>query len=811
MTMHLNAQWKTSRFFQNENKSGYAVSLQTKEKYPLSKEDTKTLIDILSAYNWEENRKQDMSAIDIKDRQIGWWAYHYYIYDYYIAITHPDKRKVTLRINSGGIGKDEFLIEYFNGKPFGAFRLNSNSRLSDDDIKKIKQLFLKNNVDFGSITFNNNETVKIKSTFSFYEVFYNLEIPAAPIDSAQNKQFIRLYNSGWNNSAESGGGDPLPVWRLYACDKTISYDKDYLNVALTGSANSVLFDLSKLNFKDADKQKLEELVNNILKGHDGEGEQTMDTYVNNEKRKQKITYQYKDGLLHGQVKKFSPGGKLTDEVTYDKGLPICYIKYADRGIKEKEIHFIPSDMSLTWTKYDEKGNAIKSGKTKYQLWYYNYDEYRNFDNSNSLIFMGRIIANRELFPIQTDNISSLKIIHQSIGYSYNLTYVLSPLENKVYTVYDNGVTSPMDIKGYTHIRQLIFKNKSGKLFFIPVGDSRLCEISIPVDETSLRQVFYNYYTDKNGLYFYDSFKNWQQIESSNGKPIQPVLHDSYLVYGDAAYPYGHPSGNDKTQKDIRLDANELSLIKTVYGQYLGDKNKLFVLPSAFMTTAIAFISPANLIQEGMPPEPVSEWKFFDIITVGGNLKENTLYYSSKKIYAGSGSYYSLIKTPNGFYGITGSSMSLKAVKFDNIMIYNVEKNDYEPIEIEHFHRLTDNFYIYKNQMYGYNSQPLETELNIQKLHTICLNGRATEFYTDGTFLLGGYNLSKMNTVQKGEQTWYKFEEPLFRDVDWKSLQIVNEKVMVDKNNIYKVEDSFLQVTPIKDFGPEVIVIPVMDK
>ena len=808
MTMHLNAQWKVSRFLQDVNQSGYAVSLQTIKKYPLSKEDTKTLIDILSAYNWEENRKQVMLNTYITLADDDWRPY---IYDYYITITHPDRRKVTLRINSGGIGKDDFLIEYSNGKPFGAFRFNAY--LPNDDLKKIKQLFLKYNVDFNSILYKEDKTVRIKSVFSFYEVFYNLEIPAAPIDSAQNKQFIRLYNSGWNNSTRSRSRGRIfqSAWSLYSSNKTISYDKDLLNNLLSGTESSILFDLSQLDFKDSDKQKLEELVDSILKGHDGEGEQTIDAYINSEKHKQKISYQYKDGLLHGQVKKYSVDGKLTDEVTYEKGLPIGYIKYADTGIKEKEIHFTPSDMHLTWTKYDVKGNVEKSGKAQYQPWYDNYEDYRNFDKSNSLIFMGRIITNTEFFPIPATDISSLKIIHQSIGYSYNLTNVLSPLENKVYNVYDNGVASPMDISGYTHIRQLIFKNKNGQLFFIPVGYSRLCEISIPVDEASLKQVFYNYYTDKNGLYFFDSFRNWQQLESSNGGTVQPVLHDRYLVYGDVAYPYGHPLGGDKTQKDLRLNANELSLIKTVYGQYLGDKNKLFVLPPAFMNTAIASITPANLVQEGTPSEPVSEWKFFDIITVGGNLKENTLYYSSKKIYAGGGGYYSLIKTPSGFYGVTGSSAWLKAVKFDNIMIYNVGKDDYEPIEIEQFRRLTDNFYIYKNQMYCTNSYPVETELNIQKLHAICLNGRATEFYTDGTFLLGGYNLSKIKTEQKGEQTWYKFEEPLFRDVDWESLQVVSEKVMVDKYNIYKVAGTVLQVTPIKEMGLDVIVVPLMDK
>jgi len=148
----------------------------------------------------------------------------------------------------------------------------------------------------------------------------------------------------------------------------------------------------------------------------------------------------------------------------------------------------------------------------------------------------------------------------------------------------------------------------------------------------------------------------------------------------------------------------------------------------------------------------------------------------------------------------------KAVKYDNVMIYNIEKEDYEPIEVEHFRRLTIHYHIYKNQMYDSDSQPVETELNLQKLQPICLNGRATEFYTDGTFLVGGYNLGRMTIEKRGKQEWRKFEK-LFRDVDWESLQVVNENVMVDKNNIYQVDQSILEIIPIKDLGLDVKIIP----
>jgi len=424
--------------------------------------------------------------------------------------------------------------------------------------------------------------------------------------------------------------------------------------------------------------------------------------------------------------------------------------------------------------------------------------------TTSLIFMGGGIYFKEFLSIPADYIPSLRVIYQSIGYENDYTTILSPLENAIYNKLNNGVIGRMDISGYTYIGQMIFKNKAGKLYI-----NATWEITIPIDTTSLRLVFSNsyigaYYTDKNGLYYFSNNEQQQQLESSNGKPVQAVLHDGYFVYGDAAYPYGNIYGKDK--KAMRMNVNELKLIFQYDDRYLADNDKIFTLPSSY-TTSTTSASLADIIQKGRPQEPLSEWNWFDFFVVGkDNLKNNTVYYPSRGMNM-SGSCYYLIKTPSGFYGINRNNRS-EAVKYDNVMIFNIEKGDYEPIEVEQFRRLTDNYYIYKNQMYYDNSRPVETELDLQKLHTIRLNGMDTEFYTDGTFLVGGYNLSKLTTEQKEGQEWLKFEKPLFRDVDWGSLQVVNEKEMVDKNNIYQVESSLLQIIPIKDLGLNVKVIPL---
>jgi hypothetical protein len=445
--------------------------------------------------------------------------------------------------------------------------------------------------------------------------------------------------------------------------------------------------------------------------------------------------------------------------------------------------------------------------------------------TTTLVFMGSNIGFKKFFTLLPTDISSSRIIYQSIGYDNDFTVILSPLENAVYTTSGRGGITRMDISGYTYIGQLIFKNKAGKLFFFHVSDRIMNEITIPVDETSLQHIFSNnssgaYYTDKNGLYFFphggtitsalgNGYRRpQQQLESSNGKPVQAVLHDRYFIYGDAAYPYGE--GGLEVHLDMkvqRLNANKLNILN-LNNYYITDDDKSFVLPSS-RTTLLTSASPADAIQQGRPQEPFSEWNLFDFFVVNReNLKNNTVYYPTKGMNMSGSSHY-LIKTPSGFYGINRNYIQ-EAVKYDNVMIYNIEIEDYEPIEVEHFRRLTGHFHIYKNRMYYTNSEPIETELDIQKLQAISLNGRNTEFYTDGTFLVGGYNLSRMVVEQRGKQEWRRFEK-LFRDVDWESLQIVSEKVMIDKNNIYKTDNSFLEIIPIKELGLEVIVIPLMDR
>jgi hypothetical protein len=41
-----------------------------------------------------------------------------------------------------------------------------------------------------------------------------------------------------------------------------------------------------------------------------------------------------------------------------------------------------------------------------------------------------------------------------------------------------------------------------------------------------------------------------------------------------------------------------------------------------------------------------------------------------------------MKTPDNFYGVSGNSLEQKAIKLKNVMIYNIDTQKYEPIEVD---------------------------------------------------------------------------------------------------------------------------------
>lgn len=86
----------------------------------------------------------------------------------------------------------------------------------------------------------------------------------------------------------------------------------------------------------------------------------------------------------------------------------------------------------------------------------------------------------------------------------------------------------------------------------------------------------------------------------------------------------------------------------------------------------------------------------------------------------------------------------------------------------------------------------------------------SEFNIDDSYDLHEYTPVKMQTGKKEESIWSELEKlPYEKVVDWESLQVVRNSILVDKNNIYMEHNSEMKVIPIKDLGLDVKIVEVL--
>lgn len=359
MSLFLHARWGKSNFW-NEIKTSYKVSLCESDAPALSNADASKLISILAKYDWEENTGSDEPTLEM--RQGGWGRYHYYIRSYSIYIDHPLKKKMKLRFDGHGIAKDEYLIERKDGKPYGLLRLKGeydHSNLSSEDIAAIKQLFFDNVEDFRNIETIVGESVEVINNYSFADLF-NIKLPIKKLDENISTQLIDLYNTAWNNLADSfEGGTPLPTIYLNVNPITFKYGNNYYQ-----------YSPNNFEFSPKNKVKLDTLVARAMKEHDGE------KFEENEYRKgEKIRYQYKDGLLHGKVELYNTDGKKTHTLIYEKGLPIGYVKYYSNERKRVEVHLQFAKRFVKWVEYDPKGQVEDSGENSCRISFHAFSDH----------------------------------------------------------------------------------------------------------------------------------------------------------------------------------------------------------------------------------------------------------------------------------------------------------------------------------------------------------------------------------------------------------------------------------------------------
>lgn len=86
----------------------------------------------------------------------------------------------------------------------------------------------------------------------------------------------------------------------------------------------------------------------------------------------------------------------------------------------------------------------------------------------------------------------------------------------------------------------------------------------------------------------------------------------------------------------------------------------------------------------------------------------------------------------------------------------------------------------------------------------------SEFDIDDSYDLHEYTPVKKQTGKREESLWSELEKlPYQKVVDWESLQVIRNSILVDKNNIYMEHNSEMKVIPIKDLGLDVKIVEVL--
>lgn len=86
----------------------------------------------------------------------------------------------------------------------------------------------------------------------------------------------------------------------------------------------------------------------------------------------------------------------------------------------------------------------------------------------------------------------------------------------------------------------------------------------------------------------------------------------------------------------------------------------------------------------------------------------------------------------------------------------------------------------------------------------------SEFKIVDSYDLHEYTPVKKQTGKREESLWSELEKlPYRKVVDWESLQIIRNTMLVDKNNIYMECNSEMKVIPIKDLGLDVKIVEVL--
>jgi len=431
------------------------------------------------------------------------------------------------------------------------------------------------------------------------------------------------------------------------------------------------------------------------------------------------------------------------------------------------------------------------------------DSLINFD-STALVFYGNSFDFKEHFDSLIDY-NTLKVLHYDIEKNHARTMCKD--KN---SIYNNGLTGDkIDISDYKCINDWIYLDNEDDIFFM-TQEGIFSKMNIYDEKPHLSDIEFlpdNYFFNKDGLntfkrqYNYKDERNiWfnsvpVRIEENNGEKITPTVRRHYFIYGSNVYLRQIGEGYKKQEsRRLFMDVTHLKefiLSENFYQSYiLSDGKDTYIFPEK--------------IQDKINVSSLSRWiqlsRDFQRFTY--EKKSNTLYFAlDNNSVSGDweAMYGTLISIDRNFWFINFSGYEDdkgNMFSLDKIMIRGI--NGYEELDIDNYKYIDRDLYTYNGVLYENLCREVEgyKMLDLSNIHPVKHNDIPTNYYSDGKVLF--YHDQDYGRQVTQDGTLYP---PIIENVDFSSLKVVTQRMLVDKDNIY---DGAI-VIPIDSLGVKVKV------
>lgn len=450
------------------------------------------------------------------------------------------------------------------------------------------------------------------------------------------------------------------------------------------------------------------------------------------------------------------------------------------------------------------GECTKNGVCRDGYGYFPL-EHLDFDNT-ALVFINRQMHFKEDLPsVDLNTLETLypdtPVLHRGTIYSFP---VFADKKNLYISINSSNALTDEKSPGRISLPQMprinpyLLKSEQGEYFVIlrnihqPEDAIQKLE-ELDLDPATLKYVAGNFYTDKNGLYWLGSFYNSKtgkhernkKLEDRHGKSIVPQIMSDSICYDEAIYVKNasSPTKYPYQASDVAKRVKHYDILKN--GK----------------VTAGYYNNPAPVELAFHPYVVMAQ----DAYVYAQN---DELFFKGVQSVGESNSYGMILKTDNNYLLVNNGNNPNEVKPFRQLNIYNVTKNAYEPFETQHYRQIDEEFYIYKGALYGYGAPTFsnDTRFDYTKLQRISYS----YYYTDGKYMFYNDQQDKYRYTLNYNRTFQPINpRMIIENVDFTTLEIVNENLLIDKDRIYTLTNNpepGIQVIPRNKLGIKTIAI-----